>query len=143
MANDINTVTLTGRLTRDSELKATAGGTSVCRFSLAVNRQVKSGDSWVNEVDYFDIVIWGKKAENLSKYLVKGKPVVITGELRQNRWEQDGKKYSRVEVNATEVVLQGSGETAKPSTNAAPQGAVSGSIADEIKQDFNGSDVPF
>ena len=105
MANDLNVVVLNGRLTRDCELKATTGGTSVCRFSIAVNRRKKTGDSWGDEVNYFDVVLWGRSAESLQSYLTKGRQVSIEGELRQSRWEQDGVQRSRVEVYANNVQL--------------------------------------
>lgn len=105
MANDINVVVLVGRLTRDCELKATAGGTSVCRFSVAVNRRKKTGENWTDEVNYFDVVLWGKSADSLRSYLTKGRQVSIEGELRQNRWEQDGQARSKVEIYANNVQL--------------------------------------
>lgn len=105
MANDINVVVLVGRLTRDCEHKTTTGGTSVCRFSVAVNRRKKTGDNWSDEVNYFDVVLWGKSADSLRPYLTKGRQVSIEGELRQNRWEQDGQSRSKVEVFANNVQL--------------------------------------
>ena len=108
MANDINNVVLVGRLTRESELKFLANGSPVCRFSLAVNRMKRSGDQWEEEVSYFDVVVWGKQAETLNPYLVKGRQVCINGELRQSRWEQDGQSRSKIEVVANNVQLLGS-----------------------------------
>ena len=105
MSNDINQVTLVGRLTRDSELKYTNSGTAVCKFSLAVNRKKKQGEQWVDEVSYFDITLWGKQGEAISQYLNKGKQVAIEGQLRQNRWEQDGQNRSKVEIVASNVQL--------------------------------------
>ncbi|MCK5154314.1 MAG: single-stranded DNA-binding protein [Spirochaetales bacterium] len=107
MANDINIVTLVGRLTRDSELKYTNSGTAVCKFSLAVNRKKRSGDQWTDEVSYFDVVLWGKQGEALQQYLGKGKQVAVSGELRQNRWEQDGQSRSKVEIIANNLQLLG------------------------------------
>ena len=109
MAADINVVVLVGRLTRDCELKSTQQGTSVCRFSIAVNRRKRTGDKWEDEVSYFDITLWGKSAETLSSYLTKGRQVSIQGELRQNRWEQDGQTHSKIEVVANNVQLLSSG----------------------------------
>jgi len=106
---DINQVVLVGRLVRDAELKYTGNGTAVSKFSLAINRRIKKGDEWTDEVSYFDITLWGKQAESLSKYLVKGKQIGINGELRQSRWEQDGQKRSKVEVNAQNIQLLGGG----------------------------------
>ncbi|MDR1411648.1 MAG: single-stranded DNA-binding protein [Spirochaetaceae bacterium] len=102
---DINHVVLVGRLTRDAELKYTAGGQAVCKFSIAVNRRKKSGDQWVDEVNFFDIVLWGRQGESLNQYLVKGKQVGVEGELRQDRWEQDGQNRSKIEIVANNLQL--------------------------------------
>jgi single-strand DNA-binding protein len=106
---DINHVVLVGRLTRDAELKYTAGGQAVCKFSIAINRRRKSGDQWVDEANFFDIVLWGKQGESLNQYLVKGKQIGIDGELRQDRWEQDGQNRSKVEIVANNIQLLSGG----------------------------------
>ncbi|MDR2740946.1 MAG: single-stranded DNA-binding protein [Treponema sp.] len=106
---DINHVVLVGRLTRDAELKYTAGGQAVCKFSIAINRRRKSGDQWVDEANFFDIVLWGRQGEALNQYLIKGKQVGVDGELRQDRWEQDGQNRSKVEIVANNVQLLGGG----------------------------------
>lgn len=106
---DINHVVLVGRLTRDAELKYTGTGSAVSKFGLAINRRRKQGDQWVDEANFFDIVVWGKTAEAITKYLTKGKQVAVDGELRQSRWEQDGQSRSRVEVHANNIQLLGSG----------------------------------
>ena len=105
---DINYVVLVGRLTRDAELKYTASGQAISKFSIAVNRRRKVGDKWEDEVNYFDIVVWGRQGEALSNYLVKGKQVGIEGELKQDRWQQDGQNRSKVEVIASNIQLFGS-----------------------------------
>ena len=116
---DINRVFLVGRLTRDAELRFTTSGTPVGKFAIAVNRSKKNGDQWDEEVHYFDIVLWGKTAEALSKYLVKGKQVAIDGELRQSRWEQDGQHRSRVEIHAANIqLLGGSGQSSAQSNGS-------------------------
>jgi len=104
---DLNHVVLIGRLTRDAELKYTAAGQAVCKFSIAVNRRKKSGDQWVDEPNFFDIVLWGKQGETLNQYLIKGKMVGVDGELRQDRWEQDGQNRSKVEIVAANLQLLG------------------------------------
>jgi len=105
--SDINRVILVGRLTRDAELKYTGSGVAVCKIGLAVNRRKKSGDSWTEEPSFFDVVLWGRLGEAISQYLVKGKQIAVEGELRQNRWEQDGQPRSKVEVHASNVQLLG------------------------------------
>ena len=106
---DVNHVVLVGRLTRNAELKYTNNGSAVSKFGLAINQRRKKDDQWVDEAHFFDIVVWGKTAESLNQYLVKGKQVGIEGQLRQNRWEQDGQARSKVEIFATNVMLLGSG----------------------------------
>ncbi|MCF7945232.1 MAG: single-stranded DNA-binding protein [Spirochaetia bacterium] len=106
-ASDVNVVVLVGRLTRDAELRYTNSGTAICSFSIAVNRRKRSGDSWENEANFFDIILWGRQGEALQKYLEKGKQVSVSGELRQNRWEQNGQKRSRVEIAANTIQLLG------------------------------------
>jgi len=104
---DINHVVLIGRLTRDAELKYTAGGQAVCKFSIAVNRRKKNGDQWEDEANFFDIVLWGKQGESLQSYLTKGKMIGVDGELRQDRWQQDGQNRSKVEIIASYIQLLG------------------------------------
>jgi single-strand DNA-binding protein len=106
---DINKLVIIGRLTRDADLKYTANGKAVSKFSIAVNRSVKRGESWESEASFFDVVLWGKQAESLNQYLLKGKQVGVEGELRQDRWQQDGQNRSRVEIVADNVQLLGGG----------------------------------
>ena len=109
MATDINQVVLVGRLTRDAELKYTSGGMPVCAFSIAVNYKKKSGDQWTEEVSFFDIVLFGRQGEAIHQYLGKGKQVAVSGELRQDRWEQDGQSRSKVKIIAANLQLLGGG----------------------------------
>lgn len=109
--NDTNSVILIGRLTRDlgeNDMAYLSGsGTARANISIAVNRSRKQGDQWVDEVNYFDITVWGKTAENLKPYLLKGKQICVKGFLKQDRWEKDGQKYSKVHVIAEDVQLLG------------------------------------
>ena len=109
MADDVNHVVLIGRLTRDAELKYTANGSAISKFSVAVNRSRKMGDSWQEEAHFFDVALWGNRAEKLNQYLTKGKQIGVQGELRQNRWEQDGQPRSKVEIHAINIQLLGGG----------------------------------
>ncbi|MDH7483257.1 MAG: single-stranded DNA-binding protein [Spirochaetales bacterium] len=101
--SDINVVVLVGRLTRDSELKYTPSGLPICRFSLAVNRSRKQDEQWVDEPHFFDVEFYGKSAEGLARYLLKGRQVAVQGELRQDRWEKDGQQRSKIVVVAATV----------------------------------------
>lgn len=108
--NDINSLLIIGRLTRDAELKFTASGQAITSFSIAVNRSVKKGDGWTDEASFFDCVLWGKTGEAISQYLTKGKQIAVSGSLRQERWtDKDGSNRSKVVMNAETVQLLGSG----------------------------------
>ena len=144
---DLNHVSLIGRLTRDAELKYTATGQAVCKFSVAVNRRKKNGDQWEDEANFFDIVIWGRQGESLHPYLVKGKMVGIDGELRQDRWQQDGQNRSKVEIIANYLQLLGGGSSGErqnynnpqPSDNSAPEKQ----SYQSSKDDGFADDIPF
>jgi len=149
---DINHVVLVGRLTRDAELKYTAGGQAVCKFSIAVNRRKKNGDQWEDEANFFDIVLWGKQGESLQNYLVKGKMIGVDGELRQDRWQQDGQNRSKVEIIANYVQLLGggggssgggnSGERQNYQNNSQSQNSQDSSFGQSRDDGFT-DDIPF
>ena len=121
--NDLNHVVLIGNITRTvGETQNSFGylqnGTCRANVSIAVNRSVKKGDEWGDEVSYFDIVIWGKIAESLKKYLVKGQKIAVEGVLKQERWQtQNGENKSRVVINAQNVQLIGSKQNAENQSN--------------------------
>lgn len=94
---DFNNWTGIGRLTKDPELKkVTVRGeaTSVCNFSLAVNEG--KGD---DDVSFFDVTCWGKIADNVAKYCFRGNLVHVSGRLKQDRWDKNGEKRSKVKIN--------------------------------------------
>jgi len=103
--SDINSVVLCGRVTRDAEVKYTSGGMAVSEISIAVNRY--AGKDKGEEVSFFEVNLWGKTAEALVQYLTKGRQIVVQGELRQERWEKDGQKQSKVRINANNIQLVG------------------------------------
>lgn len=111
MAGNLNKVFLLGNLTRDPELRHTANGSSVASFSVAVNRTYKGSDGDLKkETSYFNIVVWGKLGENCSKYLAKGRPVLVEGRLQNRSWEaEDGTKRYATDIVAEVVQFLGSG----------------------------------
>ncbi len=104
---DVNCVTLTGRLTRDGELRYSQNGSVIVRFSIAVGSRKRNADgTWGDEASFFDCVYFGKAAEATSAYLTKGKFVGVVGELRQNKWEgNDGQTRYRVEIYVNQLTL--------------------------------------
>lgn len=148
MADDINQVILIGRLTRDAELKYTNSGSAICKFSIAVNRRRKSGEGWVDEANFFDIAAWGKMGETLNQYLTKGKQIAVHGELRQNRWEQDGQPRSKVEIFANNIQLLGSPRDGGQSASGGGQRAAAPRRQNPFQEEPMGSsefedDIPF
>ena len=111
---DLNDVILIGRITKDvgsdeRSFSFVGNGTAKAVVSLAVNRSVKKGDTWEDEVSFIDCTIWGRTAENLKDKLTKGKQVCIHGYIKQDRWEKDGQKQSRLNIVAESVQLLGGG----------------------------------
>ena len=100
----MNLVMLIGRLTRDPDLKYLQGsGTPVANFSVAVDREV-TGKDGKKEVDFIDIQVWGKSAENCTNYISKGSKVAIQGSLRIDTYQnQAGENRKITRVNAVRV----------------------------------------
>jgi single-strand DNA-binding protein len=96
-----------GRLTGGAELKYTASGTPVCKFSICINKTWKDKDGNRQEKpSFFNCVLWGKYGESMSKYLTKGKQIAIEAELEQNTWEnKDGVKHNGTQLIINELFL--------------------------------------
>ena len=103
----INRVFITGNLARDCELKRTQGGTPVASFSMAVNDRFKNQQTgeWEDRANWVDCNLFGRRAESLSPYLVKGTKVAVEGRLRWSGWEdrETGKKRSKLDVTVDEL----------------------------------------
>lgn len=107
---DLNTVILVGRLTKDLELKYTTNGMAVGTGSIAVNREAVRNSEKVKETSFFNFSMFGKIAESLKTYMVKGKQVVLQGALKQRIWnDENGGKHSVVEIIVENVQLLGGG----------------------------------
>jgi single-strand DNA-binding protein len=107
---DVNQIVVIGNLTRDMELAFMQNGTAVGRVSIAVNRSWKKGTEYVDEVSYFDVSIFGKMAEGLRQYLLKGKKISVVGYLKQERWKDiNGNARSKVSIIAENIQLLGGG----------------------------------
>lgn len=108
----INRVNISGNLTRDPELRATAGGTQVLSFGVAVNdrrRNPQSGE-WEDYPNFVDCTMFGTRAEAVSRYLSKGSKVAIEGKLRYSSWERDGQRRSKLEVIVDEIEFLSRGQ---------------------------------
>ena len=138
---DLNNYSVIGRMTRDLDERAfayTSNGKARLNISIAVN----DGYGDKQYTSYFDVVVWGKTAENIKPYLGKGKQICINGRLRQDRWESNGQKNSRVVIVAETVQLLGGRD------NSAGSGGNNQQTAPQRPQDYdNGGefseDIPF
>ena len=123
--SDINNVSLTGRLTRDSELRVTAGGTQLLSFTLAFNTSVRNRQTgeWDERSNFIDCTMFGKRAEALLNFLAKGQKVAIEGKLRYATWDKDGQRHSKLDLIVDEIEFLGQRQgTAQPAqAPAAPQ----------------------
>ena len=154
MAN-INRVVLVGNLTRDPELRATGSGLSVCTIRIAVNNRRKKGDTgeWVEEPNYFNVTTFGAQADNVARFLAKGRQVAVDGRLSWSEYEaKDGSgKRERVEVIADSVQFigprEGGGGSGGGSEHSAPDAAPA--AATQIPDAWSGGgaaqddDIPF
>lgn len=95
---------LIGNLTKDPELRHTAGGTAVCSLSVAVNSREKGSDGqWGDYVSFFDVTVYGGQADACAQHLHKGSPVAVDARVKQERWEKDGTKRYAVKFIADNV----------------------------------------
>lgn len=101
----INRVTITGNLTRDPDLRSTAGGMPVLGFGVAVNDRRKNQQTgeWEDYPNFIDCTMFGARAQSISRFLSKGSKVAIEGKLRWSQWERDGQKRSKIEVIVDEI----------------------------------------
>jgi len=121
---NLNTVCLTGNLTRDPELRTTGSGTSVCSLRIAVNERAKIDGEWRDKPMYFDITIWGNQGEACAKYLEKGSPVAVQGRLQWREWQNDnGDKRQAVDVVAErcQFLNRGDGSSSGGSSQSRPE----------------------
>ena len=106
----INKAIISGNLTRDPDLRQTKDGMSVLSFGVAVNdrrRNPQTGE-WTDYPNYIDCVMFGNRADSLSRFLTKGTKVAIEGRLRWSQWEKDGQKRSKIEVIVDEMEFMSS-----------------------------------
>lgn len=111
---DLNNLTLIGRVCQtvgadERSFGYVGNGTARANVNIAVNRAKKVNGQWTEETYFFPVTIWGKTAENLKPYLVKGQQICVSGFLKQDKWQdQNGNKQSRISIVAETVQLCGS-----------------------------------
>lgn len=137
--SDINNVSLTGRLTRDPELRVTAGGTQLLSFTLAFNTSVRNRQTgeWDERGNFIDCTMFGKRAEALLNFLAKGQKVAIAGKLRYATWDKDGQRHSKLDLIVDEIDFMAQRQEASQPTPApaAPQAPMS-PVVDTFDEDI-------
>ncbi len=145
----LNKAMIYGNLTRDPEMRSLPSGMQVTSFSLATNRIYNDRDGKRQEsVDYHNIVVFGKTAETVSKYLKKGSGAFVEGRLQTSSWEKDGVKQYRTEIVADRVQFgprggsEGGGHQAE---GASAGGAQSDKpvLPEYPTEEINPEDIPF
>jgi single-strand DNA-binding protein len=129
MSKDFSFTGMIGRLTKDAELNYISSGTALTKFSIA-NNDMKpglNGGPWIDEVSFFDCILWGKTGISLNQYLSRGQQVLLEGRMRQERWVDKNTNYNRSKVTfvVSKVQLLGKNQ---------------GSIANKTEELFKASD---
>ncbi|NLB38452.1 MAG: single-stranded DNA-binding protein [Clostridiales bacterium] len=139
----MNKVFIIGNLTRDPELRTTSSGVSVCSFTVAVNRRVRSqgAEASQQEADFYRVSAWRQLGENCHRYLAKGRKVAVVGNLTlQNYTGNDGQARTSLEVQADDVeFLSPRGEGDAPSSQTAAPAPAANTGFVEIDED----ELPF
>ena len=135
----VNKVIIIGNLGQKPELKQLQNGQAVANFSVATNKRWEDKAGAKQErTEWHKIVVWGKQAENCAKYLDKGRPVYIEGELQTRQWEKDGQKHYTTEIQASTVQFLSGGNASGPATaNTATSGQ--NTSVSQLSED----DIPF
>jgi single-strand DNA-binding protein len=142
--SDLNMVALVGRVSQDATLKKSEKGFSVASLCFVLNRIKKIDETWEERPHFFWLNLFGKRAENLTPYLVKGQTVSIEGHLEQDRWESNGVQHSKMSLVVDTVRLIGPGK--KTSNSASADSNVKQSeneTSDEIDVPDDDSDPDF
>ena len=129
----MNKCILIGNLTRDPELTQTSSGISVCRFTVAVNRNYTNANG-EREADFINVVVWRERAENCAKYLAKGSKVAVCGQMQTRSYEdKEGNKRYVTEINAEDVEFLGGGNNEAENGKQPPKSGSKNTSVKELK----------
>jgi single-strand DNA-binding protein len=145
MSDGINRVYLLGKLGSDPELRTTAGGLSVLNLRLATNESWLDKNKQMQErTEWHDVVVWGNRAEALSKILSKGDGLLVEGGLRTSSYEKDGVKRFKTEIHAREVCFAGKPRPTVQATDPADLGEATASRSRaQRNRHVEEADLPF
>lgn len=152
MAAGLNRVSLIGNLGKDPEIRYTPSGTAVGNLRIGVTERRKEGEDYKDQTEWISVVVFGKTAENASKYLQKGRQVFVEGRLQTRTWEdKTGATRYTTEVVASTLLFLGSakdGPSSSPSSSYSsrpePNGGSSNSDHEMTQGGFIEDDeIPF
>jgi single-strand DNA-binding protein len=133
----MNNITVAGQLGRDSEIKYLSSGDAVCNFSVADSQGKDKPTIWWN------CQLFGKRAESLSKYLMKGQSVTVSGTLSEREWtDKDGNKRKQIDLRVNDVALQG-GQRQSSDAPQSPSPRQQQSQRSQLPDDGFQDDIPF
>jgi len=148
------TVTVSGNITREPELRFTPSGKPVANFGIAVNKRRKDGDRWVDDgADFYNVTAWGDLGQHASESFDKGTRVLVTGRLEQRAYEtSSGEKRTSIEITATDMgpsILWATAEVTRTERTdgsggrTAPRTSPSGSTGRAAPSSYSPSEEPF
>ena len=146
MAKSHNYVALIGTTGKAPEVRHTSGGTTVANFSLATSEKFKDKNGTAQErTDWHNLVAYGKAAEIIEKYVVKGSKLFIEGRLQNSSWDDKdtGQKRYKTEIVVNDFILLSSPTGATGNGNHGQQGASSDNAAEHQASESEVSDIPF
>jgi single-strand DNA-binding protein len=148
----VNKVILVGNLGRDAELRYTPGGAAVATLNLATTEVFKDREGQKKEdTQWHRVILWGKTAETLQDYLVKGKQIYVEGKLQTRKWkDKDGNDKYTTEVRGDRVVLLSGGGRSEGASRGESGGGRATTTPDEFSHaeaggsvELTDDDIPF
>ena len=135
---ELNFIIVSGRLTRDPDIRATQRGSTVCSFGIANNRSYldPASNEWKEEVSYMSVTAFGQLADRLKERIKKGTPVIVEGRLVMNEFTgKDGQQRRELRISANRVQVVPTGAAAQDGASTASESEAATEVAED--------DVPF
>ena len=143
----VNKVILVGNLGRDAELRYTPGGAAVATINMATTEVWNDkGGQRQEKTEWHRVVLWGKSAESLAEYLIKGKQIYVEGRLQTRQWDdKDGNKRYTTEIRGDKIVLLGGGGGGgrSPSMDRGSAEGPGHGAPNEMSEPLSDDDIPF
>ncbi len=150
----LNKIIIIGHAGQDPEIRYTQNNIPVCSINVGVNGKRKKNNEWQNHTEWFNVICFGKTAENATKFISKGKQIYVEGSIYSNHWEdKNGNKHIKYEIIANQIIFLGKNtktnelntNTNKTKNNIEQQNYEMQIKKDHstINNDINDDDIPF